>query len=337
MRTSPELVAGVAEFLRQESIPVRGIVVAVSGGPDSIALLNALVDLRAESLVIAHLNHQLRGAESDDDEAFVRANYERLAAQNSRRLRFCSERIDVANVLEAGGDNLEAVARQVRYGWLGKVAAESSCAFIATGHTANDQAETVLHHLLRGTGLKGLRGIARRREVTPGVELIRPLLNVRREQVVTYLNSNAVAYRLDSSNDNLDFTRNRIRHELLPQLATTYNPEIIDVLSRLAVQAADVYDEVEAHALQVLVDVELPRAADQVVLKADSLKQVPRNLLREMCRRIWARERWPMGSMGFRDWDRLAEFLTGNTAALDLPNGLHARRRAQVVLLSADS
>ncbi len=138
-------------------------VVAVSGGADSVALLRALHAANPPGgLVVAHLNHQLRGAESDGDEAFVRDLADRL------RKSFHVETLTI----QALGGNLEATARAVRYDWLARVAADTGAGWIATGHTADDQAETVLHRLVRGTGLTGLRGIAGRRSVllSPGGE-----------------------------------------------------------------------------------------------------------------------------------------------------------------------
>src|SRR5207253_1725384 len=127
-------------------------------------------------------NHQLRGPESDADEAFVADLHRRLATEKSN-LALCCHRIDVATAAQAGGENLEATARRIRYQWLAQVARQHGISWIATGHTADDQAETVLHRLLRGTGLQGLRGIAPRRELEPGINLVRPMLSIRRTEV----------------------------------------------------------------------------------------------------------------------------------------------------------
>ena len=327
------LITSVAEFLRRESIAPRHIVVAVSGGPDSIALLHALVEFQAEALVVGHVNHALRGTESDGDASFVREVCESFGARHQSPVLFRSERIDTAAIRRDEGANLEDTARRVRYDWLRQLAEETGCAYVATAHTASDQAETVLHRLLRGTGVKGLRGIAPRRTLAPGIDLIRPLIDVRREGVMDYLTSHGIAYRLDSSNCNLNFTRNRIRHELLPYFSENGVPEIVELLNRLATQAGALYETIEWLARAALAAVELPRAGMLVVLSDDPLKAVPRQLLREACRLIWEREQWSMGAMGFRDWDRLAEFLGGSATALDLPEGIRARRRARVVLI----
>jgi tRNA(Ile)-lysidine synthase len=152
-----------------------------------------------------------------------------------------------------------------------------------------------------------------------------------------YLSSRGIAYRLDSSNRDLGFTRNRIRHELLPYLADNGAPEIADLLNELATQAATLYGVIECYAQGALAGVELPRAGRLVVLDDQSLRSVAEHMLREVCRLIWSREQWRMGAMGSREWDRLAEFLIGHAAALDLPGGIQVRRRARVVLIGPAS
>src|SRR5260370_36490025 len=211
-----------SRLARLSGLP-SSLVVAVSGGADSVALLRALLKLTPNTdLIVAHMNHGLRGAESDADESFVRALHAELAAKGAVRLQFRCERCNMGEIALAEGANLEAVARRERYRWLAEVAASAGVAHVATGHTADDQAETVLFRLLRGAGLQGLRGIAARRNLRPGVELIRPLLSVTRRQVLEFLRDIVQPFREDRSNADLRFTRNRIRHELLPQLDANY-------------------------------------------------------------------------------------------------------------------
>src|SRR5262249_28926366 len=150
------LVRQMGRQLRRLEVGREGIVVAVSGGPDSVALLCALSTLRGDrDLVVTHLNHQLRGGESDADEDFVRELHARLADQGMVRTAFQCKLVPVAELARREKGNLEAVARRVRYDWLAQIAAETDARWVATGHTADDQAETVLHRLLRGAGLKG--------------------------------------------------------------------------------------------------------------------------------------------------------------------------------------
>ncbi len=245
------------------SATARGVV-AVSGGADSVALLHSLHAVRTGALVVAHLNHRLRGTESDGDALFVQELAGRLG------LACHVQEVDAAAA--AAGANLEATARRLRYAFFRKVAAEEGAHWIATGHTADDQAETVLHRLIRGTGLQGLRGIPSVRGLegvgtASSLVLIRPLLNVTRAEVEEYLSSVGQSYRNDSSNVDPRFTRNRIRHELLPQLKA-FNPDIVSSLGQLAAQAGEAFEVLEADAGRLLKEVELPRAGSLVILEA---------------------------------------------------------------------
>jgi tRNA(Ile)-lysidine synthase len=304
-------------------------VVAVSGGPDSVALLRALLMETTTPLVVAHLNHQLRGSESDADEAFVTQLHERLAATGARLLSLKSKCIDVQ--VEAVGDNLESVARRLRYDWLVTVAREAGAAWVATGHTADDQAETVLHRLLRGTGLRGLSGIPRKRELAPGIALVRPFLDIRREEVLAFLKRLQQPYCQDSTNVDTRFTRSRLRHDLLPLLAAQYNPAVVEVLCRLAAQAKEAQTFVDQHAADLLAAVELPRAGAMIVLDACRFAAGPPLLGREVLRLIWEREHWALGGMGYEDWRRALDVVRGDQSTVDLPGRMRVLRTGNVV------
>lgn len=207
-------------LLRQYDMlqPGDSVTCAVSGGADSIALLWAMHLLRDKlgiTVSAAHFNHHLRGAESDRDEAFVRA----FCAQYEIPLFTGSGEI------HAGAKGLEAAAREARYGFFNTLPGK-----IATAHTANDNAETVLMHQVRGTGLKGLGGIAPVRG-----RLIRPMLLVTREQVLAFLEEYHLSYVEDSSNDTDQFLRNRLRRHVVPLLASE-NPRFAENLSAMALR-----------------------------------------------------------------------------------------------------
>jgi tRNA(Ile)-lysidine synthase len=321
------LVTAVRLFLQSLPAAPDLIVIGVSGGPDSVALLLALHELK-RTLLAAHLNHRLRGAESDGDESFV------AGLCQSHGIELAVERLDVRAIAAQHGENLEAAARQSRYAFFQKLAEERRATLVATGHTADDQAETLLHHLLRGTGLRGLRGVARRRPLNAEVTLIRPLIDVPRSMVVDYLESERLTPRLDSSNADLRLTRNRIRHELLPRLRAEYNPGLTEHLCKLAEQAQVLYGELEAEARVLLADVERPRAGSMIVLDAEALANTPRHLLREVLHLIWEREGWAVGGMDFNHWQRLAELVQADEGARDLPAGVHATRKGRVLQLS---
>lgn len=318
----------VAEFLRRHRLEETVGVVAVSGGPDSVALAH-LLHQKVARLIFAHVNHQLRGDESDADEAFVRSL---PATWSATSVTVRSERIPVAQLADSEGANLESIARRERYRWLTQVAREENAAWIAVGHSADDQAETVLFRLLRGSGLRGLGAMHECRTLDDCL-LIRPLLGVRRREILAYLDERKLAYRIDSSNRELRFTRNRLRLELMPMLETHYNASIVDALCRLGEQAQEQYAEVRADAEELLHAAELPRAGAMLIFALDRLRDEPANRVREMFRLVWERERWPASEMDFDSWDRFAALVQGALTAWDFPRGIHARVRGKVLQL----
>jgi tRNA(Ile)-lysidine synthase len=305
------------------------MVVAVSGGPDSVALLRAVHEMRPAGLVlvVAHLNHRLRGEESDADEALVAS----LAGELG--LPFVRTAIDVKAEAEATRENLEATARRLRYDWLAGVARERGLDCVATGHTASDQAETVLLRLLRGAGFQGLRGLAGEREIAPGVRLLRPLRSITRAEVSAYLEEIGQLARHDASNDDTTLTRNRIRLHLLPLLESEYNPAIARVLVRLADQAEEFFEEEQASAEELLGRAERARAGDLLILDRDALRTESRSRLRSLFRAIYRREGWSLDEMPFALWDRMAGVALGEHPAIDLPDGVRLQAREHVLQL----
>jgi tRNA(Ile)-lysidine synthase len=322
----------VGRRLRSLGVGTEGIVVAVSGGPDSVALLRAIAELgRNPGCIVAHLNHRLRGKESDADEEFVGRLHLTLTDDDAITTPFQCERVDTSELAKNAKGNLEAVARKARYDWLTRIALPSNTRWIGTGHTADDQAETVLHRMIRGSGLQGLRGIADRRELHPGISLVRPLLTVRRSAVLAYLDDIGQPYRTDSSNRDTRFTRNRIRLELLPQLTTHFNPKIVEVLCRIARQAQEAHQQELCRAGNLLTAAERPRAGDELVLDRGVLATARRADIRACLRLLWDREGWPTGRLDFAAWDRLAGLVLGENGGADLPGGIRATARERVV------
>jgi tRNA(Ile)-lysidine synthase len=323
MSEEPTIVRRVREFFAPHR-PLPGpIVVAVSGGPDSVALLRALRAVHDGPLVVAHLNHGFRGAEADADQQFVRELARDVGVE------FECARRDVSSA--AAGKNWEAAARRVRYDWLTSVALTVGSGWVATGHTADDQAETVLFQLLRGTGLDGMAGIARRRRLADSVELVRPQLAATRGDVLAFLRGLGQEVREDSTNADTKRTRSRIRHQLLPRLVTEYNPRLVEVLARLAAQAADWRRDRATAVAALLEQAERPRAGPLLVFDRQRLARDLRSSRRLLWRLVWRREGWPRLAMGFREWDRLAGMSRGGPAAIDLPGGIRARRRGDVI------
>ena len=230
----------VLQFIEEERLisGQRKLLVAVSGGPDSVCLLHILVKLQKEldiNLHVAHLNHQLRGGESEADAQFV--------AELAKRLDIPAtiERRDVKAYQAKQHASLEEAAREVRYEFLAQVAASAGAERVAVGHTFDDNVETILMHLIRGSGTGGLRGLqplSRWRSSSASLTVIRPLLELSREETAGYCRQHQLAPRLDASNLSLSPLRNRIRHQLLPELQK-YNPQIAEALLRMAHIATD--------------------------------------------------------------------------------------------------
>jgi tRNA(Ile)-lysidine synthase len=202
------------------------VIVACSGGPDSVALLHLLYQIKEKynlKLSVAHINHKLRGKESDGDEKFVKRLAKKL------RLKFYSKSFDVKKIAKNKKLSIEEVAREIRYRYLDRLAQRLKASKIALGHNADDQAETVLMRLIRGAGGLGLSGMPAAKG-----KIIRPLLGVKREEIEQFLREKELGFRIDSTNLRRDYLRNRIRLELLPYLTRDYNPKIVEVLNRTA-------------------------------------------------------------------------------------------------------
>jgi tRNA(Ile)-lysidine synthase len=255
----------------------QSVGVAVSGGADSVCLLHALLELAPKwdlHLSVLHLNHQLRGEESRQDAEFVRE----LAA--SLGLAVCIREADVA----ASSGNLEQAARLARLAFFDQMLAAGEVARAALGHTRSDQAETVLFRFLRGSGTAGLAGI---RPVT-SQGLVRPLIEIERSEVKQFLRQRGIAWREDSSNASLQFARNRIRRQLMPQLAAAWNPAIAQTLAHTAdwALAEEAYWEAEIDRLAAEHFAESPGA---LCVRVDALIALPLAAGRRLVRRAMER------------------------------------------------
>jgi len=241
----------VLSTIKRHSLLNEGdtVVVAVSGGPDSVALLlalNQLSGLFQLTLIAAHANHQLRGDESEEDQRFVGD----LCAGLNVRLE--SLKIEVEN--RNSGRNFEDHARQKRYEFLAEFTHREK-AVLATGHNLNDQAETFLMKLFRGAGPSGLSGVLVKRShrlTSDSVSVVRPLIEVTREEILGYLKRNNQQFREDSTNADLRYDRNWVRHHLLPKLQDRFNPGITETLSRNAALFAEIDQYLEQEADELM-------------------------------------------------------------------------------------
>ena len=221
------------------------IVIGVSGGPDSVALLYLLDSLKNElrlKLHIAHLDHMLRD-DSCKDREFVQVLAQRL------RLPITTAQINVKELAKRG--SLEEIARNARLGFLFKVAKDIKANKIALGHNLDDQAETVLMRILRGAGLYGLSGILPKREIS-GFQIIRPLIEIRRQVIESFLKKKKIRPRLDKTNFEDIYLRNKIRNKLLPLLERNYNKNIKEILSNMAQSIGSDYDYLNRVTLRTI-------------------------------------------------------------------------------------
>ncbi|REK17705.1 MAG: tRNA lysidine(34) synthetase TilS [Planctomycetota bacterium] len=310
-----------------------GVLLAVSGGADSVALLRAALARKAPGpgrLVVAHVHHGLRGAEADADEAFVRQLCDELDVA-------CEVgRADVAQLAATEGDGVEAAARAARYAFLQETAGRLGARYVATAHTADDQAETILHRIVRGTGLAGLSGMETSRELCEGVALVRPLLFVRRVEVIDYLSALDQPFREDTSNRDESFTRNRLRRSLLPQLAADYNPGVVEALLRLGRLAGDAQRLIAAQAERLHTDAVREEGSATVVVDCPSLAGVDDYLVRELLMLIWRKRRWPQQVMGLAHWEQLAAMVDPGASETrkSFPHGVDARRTGEQLVLT---
>lgn len=322
---------GLEEVVRRTAarhllfVPGVTTVVGFSGGPDSLALLHVLRKLASEwdlTVHAAHLDHRLRGTESDADAAFVR---DTCLAWG---IPLTVEAFDVRREAECRGLSVEEAARQVRYAFFGRVAAEVGAATVAVGHNADDQVETVLMHFLRGSGLGGLRGMQPSSALVEApcgsVRLARPLLYAPRDMVLAYCDENGLRPRFDRSNLDTTYFRNRLRLELVPYLET-FNPAVRAVVRRSAeVLSADYDFFVEAR----------DRAWDEVVRRADAseiefdlaaFRALHLSLRRALIRRAIERLRPPLRNIDWVHVEQAVETVQNAAGAgvkADLPQGL---------------
>ena len=320
-RRSPE--QRVLAFIRANTLleEKTRLVVAVSGGPDSVCLLhilNVLSDELGITLHVAHLNHMLRGTESDEDAQYVSRLAERLGLPCTVRKK------DVAAHRTRTGGTMEEVARQVRYNFLAETASTAGADMAAVGHTADDNIETILLHLVRGTGTRGLRGLMP--DTTwnaPGgsVRIIRPLLEFSREETAAYCRDRGLEPRLDSSNLSLSPLRNRIRQQLIP-LLERYNERAGDALLRTAGAAADELDFLDSVTSGLWGSVAW-KEGSSVIIEKEGFTGLHPALKRHLVRRAVVEVRGSLKDIETRHVDTVLEasnMPAGNR--IDLPDGL---------------
>lgn len=290
--------------------------VAVSGGPDSVAVLRALLanaesvsTAAKKSLIIAHVNHGIRGPESDRDAQFV-AN---LAAELN--LSFI-ERSPETN--QTSGQSEEDL-RNFRYERLQAMANQCGARYLVMGHNLDDQVETILFRFLRGTGIGGLAGIPSKRLASDALTIVRPLLSVSRFEITQYLNEIGQKTQEDKSNLDSNYTRNFLRNELIPVLKDRFGASVTESITRLGNQAREMDGFLIENSQQLDIIIEQD-SSNQIVIQCESLKNESDLLIRTWLRELWIRKKWPRQAMSSSWWSKISLALsTPHDQVLNLP------------------
>jgi tRNA(Ile)-lysidine synthase len=309
----------VAETIERHKMLTRGdkVLIGVSGGADSVALVHLMVALRRVmdlQLAVAHLNHGLRSDASDREAGFV----EELS--NKLGLLFHCKKIE----LDPHRGSLEERARRARYRFYKHLMHEYGYNKLALGHQADDNAESVLLHLLRGSGIRGLSGIPPKR----GRVIVRPLIETSRSDIEAYLKSCGIAHVEDASNNDMRFQRNRIRHQLIPLLQREYNPNIRITLNRLAGLCRDEQAWLNTLLKPVLDSALIDSGTERLELRADRLLDTPPAAQRRVIRMALRSWMGDLKRMGFDHIDAVIDLLHNHGAGsrLSLPRHIVAER-----------
>lgn len=315
--------------------PESGILLAVSGGADSMALLHGTADLfshQRQGIVVAHLNHALRADEAGADEAFVCRSAEKLG------LKSRIQRVPTGEIAQNSEGSLEESARKYRYEFLTRAATELKFSFVATAHHRSDQAETVLHNIIRGSGIRGLTGISSTRQLSPDVQLVRPMLDVSRDAILSFLSQREIEFREDATNSDLNFTRNRIRKQLLPLLRDQFSPQIEDHLATLGGLASDsmrILDEISDDLLQNCL---WERQPDVCRLNRTTLQSQSAEVVRQTLTRLWSTQNWSRQQMTRELWQQLASLICSRiNRRVDLPGSISLTTDGNLVRVVRES
>jgi tRNA(Ile)-lysidine synthase len=339
MGIAEQLEEKVYRFIGEQNIfyPGEKVVVAVSGGADSVCLLYILNNLKSRltiTLHIAHLNHGLRAKESDIDARFVTRLAKKLGLPVTVR------REGVAEYRKSKKYSLEEAAREKRYEFFADVVNQENAECVAVAHTRDDNVETILMHILRGSGISGLRGLLPVSVLQSGEEklamnVVRPLLALSRAEIEEYCRHFKIKPRVDSSNKSITFTRNRIRLELLPQLRT-YNPRVDEALLRLAAIAGEETEFIEEQAAQLWSEIS-EEYGSAVSLDIRKLVHLPEIIQRQILR--WA-VKYLRGSTkdieAFHIEDMIKFISKPAGKTLCLPQGLRLHTEHNRLILSRD-
>jgi len=307
------------------------ILVGLSGGTDSVALLHALSTLKEEfvfSMHIAHLDHMFRGEESVGDRRFCEGLAKKM------KLEMIYKEINVPQIAKEKGISPEEAGRQERYGFFKEAAKAKGIKKIAVAHNKDDQAETVLMRVIRGAGMLGLGGMSPVKDMQ-GVKIIRPLIETSRQEIEDFIKDEGLQFRQDSSNEKLIFTRNRIRRELIPYLEKNFNANIKEVLTNMAENL-----RVENEFMEKFSNRKLKSSSKikngQVLIDLKRFKAQPEAVRKRVLRAALRQIKGDLRRLTYQHWKELEQLIHVRpvNSKVDLPSGVDVVKHKNSISLS---
>ena len=316
--------------------PQDSVLVGVSGGPDSVALLNVLLKIASGlslTLGVAHLNHGIRNIDSDRDAEFVASLARKL------KLPFYNKKKDVLSYKKHHKLSLEEAARRVRYEFFHQIAGENKYNKIALGHQGNDNAELVLMYLFRGSGPTGISGIPPIRDNFSQYGIIvRPFLGLTRHEIMDYLTAKKLEYVTDTSNEDTKFLRNKVRSELIPLLKESYNPRIVETLNRLSSIIRSEEEWIEDIITPIYGDVILYSEEREIALSIPQLDRIHKAPKRRIIRKAIESIKGDLRRITFSHIASVIKLLENRASAfggLDFPNGITVTKKEDALYISS--
>lgn len=329
---SSELVDKIRNTIRKYRMLDKhdSVLVGLSGGADSVVLLHALVHIGQDynlKIYIAHIDHMFRGEESKGDMKFCLD-----MAESMGLTAFCEEK-NIPRIAKEKGISSEEAARIERYEFFFRVARENSINKIAVGHTIDDQAETVLMRMIRGSGMSGLRGMDPVKEMK-GMTVIRPLIGVTRREIEDFIREQGVKYRHDSSNEEVVFTRNKVRHELIPYLEDRFNPNIKEVLVNMAENLRAEDDFLDKFSSRKFKIMSKKNRSGDISVDMGKFKKQPAAIRKRIVRSALRELKGDLRRFTYQHWKEIEELLGARpvNSIVDLPGGIDIKKEKGVIV-----
>jgi len=312
------------------------VLVGLSGGPDSVALLHLLTEIAPEyslKIGVAHLNHSLRGESSERDAEFA----EELA--KNLNLPYYIRKEDVLNYQLVNRLSLEEAARCVRYAFFQDIAEKNRFSKIALGHHADDNAELILMYLLRGSGTVGISGIPPVRNFH-GIKIVRPLINLTRNEIISFLRKKGLRYVYDESNTEIKYLRNRIRHSLIPELKASYNPATVEALNRFSSVIRSEEEWIDREIIEPLfTDSVIYADKDKIVISYQKIEKLHIAAKRRVIRKAVGSVKGNLRRIGYVHTEAVIALLDSKKriGMLDLPDGIRVRLNNETITIFIES